>query len=664
MKATFLFILYLVLFLPLSTVLATNTTLTISELLPDALGTDGGKEYIEICNSSSDINIKDWYFISISQGGTTKKILLPEVIIKAKSYFVVAEDLTFIGNGINIGIGKLALPNDFGRLQLFNSSGILISEVEYGDSKEGIAWDVSGPLCSQVSLSTINSPGVQNSNYKFECFINETPTSYPSEEVINIEKIEVSLDQNIWTDTISTFVNTPIYFRYKLNKDKELHDITWKTFTGDLLSNPHIFQSEYDNKIILEASYNSKILKSESSKITINNNIPHKILITEVYPSPESPDREWIELFNNNDVDINLSNYHIEEKTSSGNSNNRTILSSQIIKPKEYFLIYEDEFNVSLNNSGDSIYLFDLYGNILDQFIYSEVDKSKSVGKKLENNVFSDETYTTLSPTPLGENKFSDNQNVSETLNVYSISSISSLKSGTELLLNATINNYIDKYIFISDATGKFKAKLTKEVSEDLINTDVHIKAKVTTSNGAKNLLINPDDIIVINYKEIDYKLMQLKEVTLDDIGKQFRIEGNVAEVYSNRYKIKVDDELINIYSSNTSDIVKGKNVNVTGTLDYYRNTFRIIEIEHFFASVEGVVNNNQPMSYPTTSNYLIPQEYKEDYSKIYLVTFGYITLSIIFLFEIIRSRKTILKFVKSRIATRINILGKPVIKY
>lgn len=665
MKATFLFLFFIFLLVPTYKSQAQEVGVTISELLPDAIGSDSGKEYIELY-ASVETNLKDWYFINTSQSGTFKKINFPEVIIPTATFFVIAEDLSILGinNGITLGSGKIAMFNDFGKLQLFNSLHQVVSEVNYGDSKESSSWESSGPLCPTLVHSAVNTPGTQNTNYSGNCFDNEQfPISYP-EGPISIEKIEFSIDNVKWTDTISTFINTPVHFRYKVNQDVVLEEITWTDINGNILSSPHLFSNTYNNSISVEATYRTQQIRASSLQIDIQNNISNKVIITEVYPSPISPDKEWIEIYNNSESDINLKDYYIEEKTTSGVSSNRRELKSQIIASKMYYVLYEEEFNVSLNNSGDTIYLFDILDREVDKFIYTESEKSKSIGRKLENNNFSTETFTTLTPTPLSENKFPEATSETNILEEFTITDISNLKSGTEFILRVNVSNFIDKYIFISDSTGRLKAKLTKTISEDLINTTINTKAKVTTTSGVKNVLINPDDIEIIDFIDFKYLLLDTSLLNEHNIGNQFETDGVIKEIYSNRYRIELNNQLISVYAKNTSDLKKGENLKVFGTLDFYRNAYRLIEIERILPEVKGATIENQSLVDIPKANGLIAQPFQEDYSRIYLVTFGYITLGIILVFELIKSRKIIAKFIRVNVISRIKLLAKPMIKY
>jgi len=91
--------------------------------------------------------------------------------------------------------------------------------------------------------------------------------------------------------------------------------------------------------------------------------IPGSIVINEVVTDPEE-ESEWIELYNKTNVDIDLSNWYLEEGAEA-----KTILEDII--PAYSYVVIED-LKGHLNNSGDIIFLFDDYGYIIDQVTYGK----------------------------------------------------------------------------------------------------------------------------------------------------------------------------------------------------------------------------------------------------------------------------------------------------
>ena len=666
MKATFLFV-FIVLLFGYSSKIQADTNLIVNEILPDATGADSGKEYVELYNiSDTDINLNNAYLINTSQSGTSKKILLPSSKISAKSYFVFSEDLSLlqISNGLSLGSGKIALYNDFAKLELYNEN-VILHAVNYGDSKEGISWELDGPVCNNLQYSQQNSAGVFNSVGAQNCFeVVESVVSYPEVSIAQ-PLIKFSLDGVVWSDTISTFINRDVYFKYITDTNSVPNSVIWSDAYGNVITSPYKFSSVYNKGLSVEIDYNSQSVQAKSFDINIENNISNKVLITEAYPSPDTGDSEWIELYNNDVMTVDLANYILEEKSSSGVTNRRIPIGSFLLAPKSYYVIYEEDFNISLNNSGDEIYLIDINNNQIDKFIYKQVPNSQSVGRKLNEESFSNETFESFSPTPNKPNVFGESSK--PVLTYQSLGNISSLEVGSEFLFNVNIVSFIDRYIFIQDSSATIKAKLTVPLESDLINTYVQLTAKVINLNGSINLEINPENIKVLDYLNLTPSTIPELLPTTDSIGRLVSFTGVIDQVYDNRIKVKLHDQLFNVYFNtpvNTLIIKKGSTINVTGVIDYYRASYRIIANEYTIPEVlSESISVSYPVSYLTKASSLIPQSYPEDNSRIYLVAFGYVALLFIFVIEIVNNRKYLIKRF-NKIKSKIKIFNRPMIKY
>lgn len=99
------------------------------------------------------------------------------------------------------------------------------------------------------------------------------------------------------------------------------------------------------------------------------------VLINEISPST---DTEWIELYNDGDLEINLNGYVLED----GNvTKTDDLILSGIISQKGFLVFNHSEG--WLNNGGDTI---KLYNNaspsaIIDQYTYGSIDSTKSVAR-------------------------------------------------------------------------------------------------------------------------------------------------------------------------------------------------------------------------------------------------------------------------------------------
>jgi len=101
------------------------------------------------------------------------------------------------------------------------------------------------------------------------------------------------------------------------------------------------------------------------------------IYISEVMVNPETNDHEWIELYNDNDSVVYLTDWFIDDIPDGGSSPKKFSL---VINPKNYGVV---EITSSIfNNDEDSIRLLDFDGKEKDNLQYESAEKGKTLGRK------------------------------------------------------------------------------------------------------------------------------------------------------------------------------------------------------------------------------------------------------------------------------------------
>ena len=116
------------------------------------------------------------------------------------------------------------------------------------------------------------------------------------------------------------------------------------------------------------------------------------MLINEFFPNPvgKDADGEWIELFNNSQETINLNGWQIKDA-----SGKTFIFKNQTINPAEYLVLDYKTTKISLNNSDETLFLYDQKGVLINKAEFSDAAPE---GKSLirQNNQFK----FTDQPTP------------------------------------------------------------------------------------------------------------------------------------------------------------------------------------------------------------------------------------------------------------------------
>ncbi|MBU2545309.1 helix-hairpin-helix domain-containing protein [Patescibacteria group bacterium] len=123
---------------------------------------------------------------------------------------------------------------------------------------------------------------------------------------------------------------------------------------------------------------------------------PSGIIINEILPSPEGSDseNEWIELYNQNDFDIDLNNWTIKDTTG---SIKEYILETKIPR-LGYLLLKRPETKITLNNDSDGLILMNPNKEIVDSVNFGKALQGQSY------NRYSSEWSWTITPTPEEQN--------------------------------------------------------------------------------------------------------------------------------------------------------------------------------------------------------------------------------------------------------------------
>jgi len=100
------------------------------------------------------------------------------------------------------------------------------------------------------------------------------------------------------------------------------------------------------------------------------------IYLSEVYPNPQTGEKEWVEIYNDNDFIVNLNNWYLDDIEDGGSSPKKFSLT---IEPKSYGSV--DLSTAMFNNDGDVVRLLDFEKKEKDSFEYKDSQKGKSFGR-------------------------------------------------------------------------------------------------------------------------------------------------------------------------------------------------------------------------------------------------------------------------------------------
>jgi len=172
---------------------------------------------------------------------------------------------------------------------------------------------------------------------------------------------------------------------------------------------------------------------------------PSNIFINEILPSPEGPDykNEWIEIFNKNDFEVNLEGWKISDRI--GRTTTYILPKNTTIKEKSFLLLRRPATKITLNNSKDTIFLYQPDGRIVDQVTYTNAPRGHSFAR------IKDKWFWTSNPTPKKPNNFSS----------FPISTKKESLLGTKISSGDLINKTSKTITHISLNSSSFLSTLT-----------------------------------------------------------------------------------------------------------------------------------------------------------------------------------------------------------
>ena len=238
-----------------------------------------------------------------------------------------------------------------------------------------------------------------------------------------------NIDASIYTvgATIGNDLNNDNDIIILRNNESKIIDLFsyFEDFGGDGKSLERILTNDYSNKIenwkesnLITGTpgYENSILETDYNNLFINEFLPDPIGNDDA----NIPDGEWIEIYNDNNEDIDLEGFFIEDDFGHKITISNTNTESTVIKENDFLLVYANSVSGFLNNGGfERIRL--LYGNkVVDEISYSDSKEGLSWSKI--NNV-----WKLLDPSPSEENIDTTNPNKG-----YSSIKINKIYTGTD----------------------------------------------------------------------------------------------------------------------------------------------------------------------------------------------------------------------------------------
>jgi len=379
----------LILMIIFSTIVSAD--IRINEIMYDPEDESNG-EYIELYNIEQyNINLEGWEIDGENLDG----------YIDSNSYFVIADDLSYLEEIFNININgiteKISLTNTGELILLKNNEDEIIDAIRYYD-----LVDEGKSLCkiNNIWQECSATPGFENKEILIDYV----------ERVIDGDTFELENGKKVRLIGINTPEVDEYYYAEAKNRLKELVEGKWVILEKDI-ENKDIYDrllryvyidDLFVNLILVEEGYAKAYpyepniryksefanAENEAKSNSISMWAPIQIKINEFLPNPigkdddESPNGEWVELYNYGNKDIDLGGLILNDNYGNGlEISEVNVLDSTIIKSKNFKVIYRNgNGRLELNNEGfDKVILY-YDGIIIDEVSYSNSKEGISWG--------------------------------------------------------------------------------------------------------------------------------------------------------------------------------------------------------------------------------------------------------------------------------------------
>lgn len=322
------------------------------------------------------------------------------------------------------------------------------------------------------------------------------------------------------------------------------------------------------------------------------------IELSELLPDPEGSDAtdEWIELANTGNSAVNLFGWQIADA-----SKTYVIEESLELGAGEYYYVSVTETKLSLNNSGETITLYDPANDVMDEVEYPAAETGESYARISgtwqwtsqltpgEVNQFSASAATSdtgISPDVAvrSGNESGDTSASDATQAVYSIAAAKQLPKGEDVTVQGTVNAlpeiYSTQYFYIQDDTSGIQIYSSQKTFPELVVGDV-VTIQGTTSEANGEVKINITAVEDISVDETGQTItpLEVTEYIETDLGKLVIVTGEVTEKSGSTIVL---DSGWNVYFKRgsglkTSSLTEGQHIQAVGVLTASNDGVRVL---------------------------------------------------------------------------------------
>lgn len=254
--------------------------MVINEIMYDVLGTDSGREWIEVYNDSSEsVDFSKWKILENSVNHSVKLITGSE-IIPAGGFAIIADnDVNFVIDNPNykgtLFDSVFSLTNTGETLALVDSTGKNIHEISFSDTLGAKGDGNSLQLNDSLLISAPSTPGSKNETQTSipestvsTTTVSTTTSAHSSPKLIIKPKEQADFELSVGRDRVSS-IKTPVYFEAYTSDDLSLRNTRYLWNFGDGNQEKgrkveHFYKHPGLYNVVLNASFNNHFAVARS----------------------------------------------------------------------------------------------------------------------------------------------------------------------------------------------------------------------------------------------------------------------------------------------------------------------------------------------------------------------------------------------------------------
>lgn len=364
-------------------------------------------EWVELLNRSSNpINLKRWRLFDAS---SSVLITNQDFILQPDSFVVITADSSILNYyqvpSRIIRVSLPALNNNGDAVVIKDSVGFIIDSLFYRPSWGGSSGGCSLERISKDNTST-DSTNWRTSISPFRATPGRVNSVTPKEYDLAITSFKPDKNFAIIGEIILfratvkniglNFIPSSSLLLYRdANQDSipQLNELVGQGSVQALnindsisiIINTNTFDEGINRYILILQAISDDDTTNNIAFSSVNgviiNEVRNDLVINEIMYSPQSPEPEWIEIYNRSNKTINLFNYKIADAVDT----QRVVTTNIELQPQEYFVIAKDSSILtlypitskiviksfpSLNNIDDKIILLDSLNRVIDSLQY------------------------------------------------------------------------------------------------------------------------------------------------------------------------------------------------------------------------------------------------------------------------------------------------------